>query len=294
MSQWLVERFGNGKLSAAGKEKLLDTHGHNPAKVAKKLGVDKDMALGQILKYAKNCASGQGHPFSIAALFEVIQRYLSEDPDELAIGWAMLALDAKYEEQRRFHHETGREFWAKAQIETITGPKGKSLTMVTIESDDTLMNKYARSGEFGANADIIIQKTSSGNVQIYTSNRARLRLDEIAAMLRVEEQRLKGKIITWNWNVLRQRGRVPGAPEWYYTEDCEMLLNGSLTAPDVSPTKISLARIQAIIMIGLNLKAFRYFECQKGSCQATCYWRVWGLTRCKGVRHPEFQRLPRV
>ncbi len=258
--------------------------------VAGAIGVAGDPALGRILKYVvKNDLKGVGQPFDLAYLVKALHQQYSDNPEKV-MEWAITGLEVKYNEQSSFV-SAGEEFRRTAKVEEILGPGGKTFKMAVITSDNGQMNKFARS-EAGGQAAIIIQKRSSGNVQIYTNKHFGLTLYDVAQMLRFAEQRKKGAVLTDDWRELAAEGKVEGAEEWFYHHGGQMLLNGSLTASDVPPTQLPLEQIKGIVRIGVNPGAFcpeRASGCERGFCSSTrgnqCLWYEWGLHRCRTIRY---------
>lgn len=311
LAGWLVEHFGtnefldeyapDGKLHIGVGGGPFDEHpGPNNQKkdgecaatlVAKALGVDNDPALEPLLHYAwVRDLRGGAHPFELETLVKVFHRQFPNRPLKV-IRWVEMAIEAKYQEQLQFVTETKTEFERAAEVEEIAGPGGRTLKMVSVVSDNPLMNKFARSAQGGYVA-IIIQQQTSGNVQIFTDKRFGIDLRDVVRMIRLEEQKANGELITTDWRELEVEGKIEGIEEWYYHREGQMLLNGSLTAPNVPPTRLSLKQIKEIVGIGVNSQAFepsRALWCQAGECSATredpCSWYRLGLLRCRRIRY---------
>ncbi len=178
------------------------------------------------------------------------------------------------------------------RIEAVRGHRGKKIKILAVRSDNTEMDKFARSGA-GGKADILIQQRSSGNVMISAK---RVTLHDVAKMIRLEEQKQNGRIMVYKWSELVGEGTVRGIPEWFYfkprrlggeKENNEKLFNGSLTHPDVRPTKIPLERILEIVKIAVSdtFEPARETECRKGICAGrNCPWYDFGLLRCGSIR----------
>lgn len=262
--------------------------------VAKELGVADNPALEKILQFVlNNELKAAGHPFDIASILKILWA-VWPDLHEAIIKWAILALEAKYEEQRRFFEETGKEFKEKARIEEVVGPIGRPLKIATIQSDNELVNKFARS-EFGGRMAVVIQQHPSGNVQIFTNAAYGLVLFDVAQMVRLEEQERKGQLVTTDWKELMKEGKVAGAEEWYFFcppgGTASALFNGSLTAKNVPPTRIPLQRLTELVKIGISPSTFepqRLSDCQRGTCVSSvnnpCPWYRRGLQRCRKIR----------
>ena len=260
--------------------------------VAKDLGVQDDPAIQQLSEYlVNNDLRGTRQPLDFANFVNVLHRKHPNDP-EVVMRWAMLALDALYDDQEAFWNSTPQEFRKNAQIEGISGPNGKTLKMVTVLSDNEQMAGFAHFVR-GGRAAIVIQQKSSGNVQIFINKSAGLELQfaEIARLVRYAEQNVRENILTTDPQILSAEGIVPGAEVWHCFTQGQMLLNGSLTAPNVPPTHLSLKVIQDLVRIGVNPRRFeknRAPNCTKGICTSTmanpCPWYKFQLERCLAIR----------
>ena len=261
---------------------------------AKAVGVDDNPALEKILKFVvNNDLKAAAHPFDIAYLVKFLHQRYPEDAQKV-IEWATEGLEAKFQEQFQFWNKTKEEFERIAEIEEIYGPNGRIIKMVTVISDDEQISKFARSPH-GANAAVVIQRRLSGNTQIYTNKKFNLFIQDMVQMVRIAEQEANGKVITTNWETLSIEGKIEGAEEWYYHKTGQMLLNGSLTAKSVPPTRLSLERIKNLVRIGINPDAFepkRARSCEKRKCTSSlanpCPWYNWKLHRCRKVRFATF------
>lgn len=226
--------------------------------VAKTLGICNEPALRKILQFVtdNDLRSKDGHPFDIACLIGQMHLKHPRDP-KMVIDWAIKGFEAKYEEQRQFFM-CEAEFKEKAEVEylKIHGPQGEALHLVTIESDNELVSKFARS-DFGVKAAVVIQKRSSGNVQIYSNRKYGIVFYELAKAIRLMEQKKKyGNVIATDTRTLGDEGRVAGAEEWFFHYAGQMLLNGSLTATSVCPTHIPLATIKQMVKEFVSVKKY--------------------------------------
>lgn len=209
--------------------------------IAEHLGLDDDPALEMILSFVeRDDLSGSGSIFELGSLCRKMYNIL---PTEKVILWATMALEAIYREQAQFAHQALIEY-SKARISTVRNGEN-SAKIVTIESDDETVAKFARSARGGA-AALVIQKQSTGNVQIFSNRKFRPNMEKIARFIRLSEQKTKGKILTLKPEDLERDGSVRGAEEWHFFKKGQMLLNGSSSHPDVPPTKIALTEITRI------------------------------------------------
>jgi len=118
------------------------------------------------------------------------------------------------------------------------------------ESDNPKFNVKAR--EMGA--AIVIQRNSDGHVQIFFNNKILgAQVVEIAEDL-IEVLRLKeisldpdlSKNLLRIKSILRSTGKIEEVPQWYFFKGEKggcLILNGSLTSPDVPVTRIPLEEI---------------------------------------------------
>jgi len=211
--------------------------------IAEYLGLDDDPALEFILDFVqRDDLNGSGSMFELGSLCWKMYNIM---PAEKVILWANLALETIFHEQDKFNREAAKEFM-KARIFTVRD-NGNSLKVAVVESDNEVVAKFARSAR-GGNSALVIQKQSTGNVQIFLNRRfGFVKMEKIAKFIRLAEQKAKGKLISLSEETLKREGSVPGAEEWHFFKKGQMLLNGSVSHPEVPPTKISLEEIMRIV-----------------------------------------------
>lgn len=253
--------------------------------VARDLGISDDPSLAKILRFVRAAdVDGNASPFDISYVVKLLHARHPEEPSRV-IEWALVAIEAKYQEQLRFFTVVKPEFDAKAKVEEIAVGK-KRLRVVTIDSDEDGIHKYARS-EFGARAAIVIQRRSSGNVAVFGNKQAGVDLREAAKLIRLAEREAKGLEPAPADDKLLAEGYAPGAEEWFYHRQGQMLLNGSLTQADVPPTRLSLDRIAELVKIGVDPARLQPLCQSTGRCVGeVCDWYAWQLSRCARFRGP--------
>jgi hypothetical protein len=256
--------------------------------VAQQLKIDQRRDIAQLLRFVAQKPSEEdltnlrGIPWLIW--------FLDPNHPEAAIGWAIQGLDCKHRKQLLFL-AAKPEYKAKAKIQWVPGPYGKKLKVVTVRSDNSEMSRYARS----KGAAVVIQKTRKGNVQIFTdqdvfaSHDFKMAFRNVAAIIRMEEQKAAGEVITTDWKELRRNDSVLGAERWHLLNG-KMLLNGTKKRKQPH-TNLGLPPIKKFVAIGLDPQRFepkRASRCKKGICTSTakrpCPWYCYGLGRCKRVR----------
>jgi hypothetical protein len=142
------------------------------------------------------------------------------------------------------------EKYQRAMEEIKTAKKieiSKGYFIIVGESDNPKFNVAAR--QIGA--AIVIQRNTTGHTQVYFNNKILgIRVEKIAEDL-IECLRLREILLDPSKRLpqkssLRSTGKIEEVPEWYFFKGEKggcLLLNGSLTAPDVPPTKIPLEEI---------------------------------------------------
>ena len=277
--------------------------------VAKELGVSDDPSLTKILRFVRAAdVEGNASPFDVSYVVKLLHARYPDDPHRV-IEWALVAIEAKYQEQLRFFTVVKPEFDAKAKVEEIAVGQ-RRLRVVTIDSDEDGIHKYARS-EYGARAAVVIQRRSSGNVAIFGNKQAGVDLREAAKLVRLAEREASRTgaggegpgtspvTRTPDPNPqplvpgspederLTAEGYAPGAEEWFYHKQGQMLLNGSLTQADVPATRLSLDRISELVKIGIDAGRVKPLCESTGQCLGdVCDWYTWSLARCVKLRRP--------
>lgn len=207
-------------------------------------------------------------------------------------AWLKLAMDAQVTAFTHHNQESKPEYVEKAVISSIPGPQGE-LNLVVIESNNNRLANYALAPN-GGGADIVVVQNSTGNTVIQFSRRMKPRKihADLTGLLKLSEQRARENMHCTDWDKLRAEGTINKAWDvWHSGYGC-MILNGSKSAPDVDPTKLSLDEITELIKVAADPKQFHpdFAEtCQLGLCEGSrsphCPWHGAGLSRCRTIRH---------
>lgn len=275
---------------------MFDEHGFGSddcaaTLIAKHLGIQNDEALKSLLEYVRRHDKGEliSSPFHLGAIFRMIQ---AGQGDKNALLWAFSAFDAAHKDQIRFL-EARAEFAKKAKIRVIDGPNGQKFILAIVESENTKMPRLARSPH-GAKADIVVVKNpGTGQVLVTLSKRTMASLREVVRVIRLLELKKRGKLVISNWEDTWRRlegGRTPKLETWFYHQQMEMLMNGSLSAPEVPPTQLKISQIVWAIEVCLNDQTWhKYCLCPEAETCASDHQnpcRIWwlGLDRCRQRR----------
>jgi hypothetical protein len=186
------------------------------------------------------------------------------------VYYVMTAVSGKDEadywlEQAAFDSIRFQETWFKARNEflknalvlksyALVNGETRDIRIGWIVSDAEVMNSVWRSTEavkrFGR-LDVLVQKRrTTGNVAIFLNHASKLYSDDLVRMLRWAESDLSGRNLP-QWGSLACEEVHSEVPEWYYHRSKEVgksaVYNGSLSHPNVIPTRISVGGIQDIV-----------------------------------------------
>ncbi len=251
--------------------------------VAKALGVEKEPGLKRILDFTlSRDLKGGGHPFDLSALAKLSSE--CGDSPQKTYKWVRKILEDIYDRDSEFEETAGPEYRRVAREEVIQ-VGARRLKIVVLPSNNVLVRKFALSPARGG-AALVIQKWSSGHVQIFSQMRLIPNLDDVAWMIRLAEQQAKGQNLSIGFNKLASEGKVPGVEEWWYHKAGAALLNGR--SPDnwgVPPTKLPLEQIKRIVQIGIDpFYLPQHCRTSRNCIFKECGWHSWGLNRCQNIR----------
>ncbi len=231
-----------------------------------------ELATQRIKKWLeKRLDNMQFQPFDLVDCVMLLAR---EGVD--AGKWAWPILEMELQDQHRFHTESAMEAKRAKLIDVaLTGfeqnksPCEKRVVAV-IESDDERVHAYLMARELGYYACCVVKKNSKGQVQVFPGsyevtydNGRKLKTDQkpltcgmpyITASIRDAECNAREISCTANWDILTSDDGPKDERSWFFHRLTGWLMNGSLTAPDVSPTKLSLDKIAEIICEGMSDK----------------------------------------
>jgi hypothetical protein len=162
------------------------------------------------------------------------------------VNWAMQPFLWLIEDQHMLITKTVVELKRKGMIDEICH-LGKNIRIVTITSDDANMVQIAKTS-MGMKANLVICKNSRGNICISPSNWPFIDLAAVFKALTEEEKFWGGDPTVWFIQKEEQLHRI---------------FNGSLSFPNVLPTKIPLGRVYGII--ASQLKSDRKIDESKNS-----------------------------
>ncbi|MEK7636106.1 MAG: hypothetical protein AAB362_00220 [Patescibacteria group bacterium] len=190
--------------------------------------------------------------------------------------WVRPILEAELQDQHWFHTESATEAKnARLTEVTLTVFDGfvsrcEKRVVAVIESDDERVHAYLMARDLGYYACCVVKKNGKGQVQVFPGsyevtydNGRKLKTDQkpfthvmsyITAGVREAECNARGISCTADWTILTSDDGPKEERSWFFHRLTGWLMNGSLTAPDVPPTSLSLDKIAEIICEGMSNK----------------------------------------
>lgn|GEM_PF-3776871 len=222
--------------------------------VAETLGLSSKDEIKLMLDYVHKADLGTGMgPFEFASLIKMKHNLPNGDTEEV-VRWAMAVLDEIHQDQYLFWSEANIEL-AKLQCRHLT-----EWSIIYIDGVDSPRVLRAVRANVEKCA-VFIQRTKTGNVQIFCTDQHRLkfRLHWVAGELRRLEDLVRyGKVRCEDAAKRMAVGKLDDSDPWYLMEGKTkattgvMLLNGSLTHSDVSPTRLGLEEIVDVVEKSLD------------------------------------------
>ena len=255
----LVLDLGRGKFDHHQTGKILSQL------VAEDLEVANDPALNKLLAYGKRddkyglgtiSSDSIDKALGLSGLIVSLNKSYPEHPKKV-IETILPLIEAHYKEEKKRIEELPKEFGEKlkenkAEIFEVKQDK-KKLKIAILESNNLSMAGWLKSAD-GLKVDVVCQKISSGYINILTKPLKRIDLRWLAAYIRNEEAKLRGKKLRYLTFDLMRPGKIPEIPEWYYDRATNSILNGGTNPKGIFPTAISLEEMKAIIKEALFQK----------------------------------------
>ncbi|OGY10236.1 MAG: hypothetical protein A3D26_02645 [Candidatus Blackburnbacteria bacterium RIFCSPHIGHO2_02_FULL_44_20] len=266
--------------------------------IAKDLGIADRPELGRLLAFTKARDLGEetmldgekveAGTFDLASLVKQMHLAYPDHPETVR-SWVDAIIRGYIKNQEGFF-QLKEHYDRNKLVVQIPGPSNRVYTVVLIRSNNKQVLGYARS-KYGDKADIVVQQQTSGHIQILPNQSSGSSMRDTVHMVRIREMEAKELFGDLPWKDLSREGVLEHSEEWYYQPNGGMLLNGSLTARNMPPTKLGLHDILEILMVSLNPRVFdaqRQRWCQEGECSSTqrdpCPLYKVGLGRCHTVR----------
>ncbi|MDP2708452.1 MAG: hypothetical protein Q8O93_00145 [bacterium] len=258
---------------------MFDEHGKTEPTsahlVARYLGVLERPELQEILRFCKRVDNdGKSMTFDPHSIMNDMYEDGGDDDDGLqsVFDWAMRAVKVKIYGQKRFH-DCPEEFKKTGRI-----INGGPVKIALVESDNYKMQKWVR---FAYSTEVVVQKKSSGNIMIFSSPNVVRALDmrDLSKIIRLMELKKRGLPIP-AWPILEAANAISQCLWWFFNKGMQ-ILNGTLTAPDIEPTVLSLNDLAKAIALAC---APTVDPCTAVKCYKSCKKYDLGLIACRKKR----------
>ncbi len=216
--------------------------------VARDLGLDKSMLYRRLVqRTTENDLNAVTAEDTLSNIIKLMYRG-GDDIDPMdVIGWAFTALDAMVDHQRQFMVAIDK-FSKEAMVHTRERPDGSKFDLAFIKSDNKQM--WAAARYRNKQLAVLIQQRTSGRVQIFGNPNLGVNMQRIAGAIRYNELMARGQQTTASehMNTLDQPGQMPLVPCWCYQMPGHNLLNGSETASNLEPTRLTAEWIRHLVL----------------------------------------------
>ncbi|MES2224405.1 MAG: hypothetical protein V4478_00285 [Patescibacteria group bacterium] len=242
---------------------IFDHHNH-PEKttasnlVAEALGIKAEPSLKKLLAYAeRDDFYGKGtqsddpldKAFGLSGLIAALNKTHSENI-ALVIETVLPLIAAHHSQEHTRFHEIPKEIEALKKDgkfeETEVAQKKNKLSVCFIESDSVQLPGYLRSAD-GGKFDLVVQRRSSGHVNILTRPLKRPDLRMAAQLIRGEEYFIRTARRLANESALQAPGRNEEVPEWYFDPATNSLQNGGINPAGSPATKVAWADMKELV-----------------------------------------------
>lgn len=249
---------------------LLDVGGgeldhHNTEKcatelVAEKLGLTENPALKNLIAYARrDDTQGKGtiskdmldRAFGLSGLIASLNKQYTEDTNKV-VQTVLPLIEAHYIAAKEHFIELPKlveQMTASGDMTSATLQDASQSKVAFVTSDHIGLAGFLRSN-LGGNYRVVVQRRTTGHVNILTKQNPKIDLSKTIALLRLQEANLRGVEIK-NESSLYMESTHPAVPNWYYDPATNSLLNGGVSHEAIEPTPISWPAMQAIVLNSL-------------------------------------------
>jgi hypothetical protein len=245
----LLIGLGGGRFDEHAVGNKPRVEGHSAASlVAEYLGCADSPIYKQLVEYATgNDLNGRTSRFEWAGMLDDMHAKYAHAPVMVA-NWVNMYLDAHVSQQKAFHIEA-RDALKRAKMHRRQ--LGKSTVQIVSVQTDAEKVKARAFSSYGGYKAVLVQRNHRGNIQVFANPHHQLDLTQVVAEVRKAElTRRKG---TPGPEVdYSAEGTLESVPAWHFFKEGNMLLNGSLTAPDVTPSHLSLEEVTELVLSNIR------------------------------------------
>ncbi len=209
---------------------------------ARHLGIEKDPLYENLVKIVTDADLKGSSADTLASRIKAMHRQNYMSLEEIIV-WAHQGIHSIVQDQKELL--TAKTMVASAKVETIPIFK-KSHKIGMVRGDNYMISLAARQAGFSA----VVHAMSSGRVLVFTNKNANLDMCHVAGALRYYELKAHDKHELAD-KLPEERflahGQIEECPQWCLQIPGNNLLNGSETAPEIPPTKLSPERVLELV-----------------------------------------------
>jgi hypothetical protein len=215
-----------------------------------KLSLEEILAWYETIFWAEyfheegKCSIGLS-PTTLESGYELVKAHAGQEKADV---WKALA-DLAIEKRQEMFLEAEKQWLENGKRQTLETENG-SLRIGFIESNLILMQsaaRFCRPKTRWTKVDLFVQKSSEGNIQIFTDSKLKIDLTNLTRNIRVAEAKKRG-IKIQSIETIAVEGTHPEISMWHLLEGSHtMLFNASLSATMVEPTALTPSELLSII-----------------------------------------------
>jgi hypothetical protein len=227
------------------------------------LGIQDEKSIQKLLAYAKrDDFYGKGtqsddpldKAFGLSGLIASLNKTHSDNPS-LVIEHVLPLIEAHHEQEKKRTDELPKEVSSLREqgllTETEVSQKKNTLKVCFVESDNVGLPGFLRAVD-GGKFDIVVQRRSTGHINILTKPLKRPDLREVAGLIRAEEYSIRSGESYKNPSILKMAGRNEELPMWYFDPATNSLQNGGVNPAQSEATVIPWKIAQRLVLQGLE------------------------------------------
>lgn len=231
--------------------------------VAEALGIQQQGAIQKLLAYAKrDDFYGKGtqsddpldKAFGLSGLIAALNKTYANDTAKV-IDLILPLLKAHHQQEKMRVEELPKELQVLKDTgqfqETEVMQKKNNLKVCFVQSDNVGLPGFLRATD-GGRFDVVVQRRSTGHVNILTRPLKRPDLRQVAMMIRNEEYAIRTGEPYPNPEILRMSARNEDVGMWYFDPATNSLQNGGVNPAQVEPTVVSWEDTRKLVLQGLS------------------------------------------
>lgn len=222
--------------------------------VARDLGLlQREPQIKQMLDYVcENDLNGAKHKMELGNMAKILNLY-GNDP-QMVVSVCFNIFDADNRKQMQF-------FSADKDLERADVIKvrwqNRVRSVVVAQSDNPQFAAFVRSGYsrryLRHEALVIVQRSSEGFTQVFSHKKSGVSLTEAIKLIRIAEMGRYDVLVLKDSDADLTAEKSQQCPNWYLHPKGGMILNGSLTIKDVTPSRLTLKQIGELVVKSLAL-----------------------------------------